>query len=155
MKKYRRVQADIDLDAVLFNFDQMSKNVPEGTRIMAVVKTDAYGHGAVPLARLLEPQTYLWGFATATVDEAVELRQAGIKKPILVSKGTYLAEIVTQYRLGLAVDVETEDTVRAVRSYLETFDPIAFEEGCRQFLDRVEQEIKVYNHALQNFCRQD
>lgn len=77
------------------------------------------------------------------------------KKPILVSKGTYLAEIVTQYRLGLAVDVETEDTVRAVRSYLETFDPIAFEEGCRQFLDRVEQEIKVYNHALQNFCRQD
>ena len=84
MKKYRRVQADIDLDAVLFNFDQMSKNVPEGTQIMAVVKTDAYGHGAVPLARLLEPQVYLWGFATATVDEAVELRQAGIKKPILV-----------------------------------------------------------------------
>lgn len=84
MKKYRRVHADIDLDAVLFNFDQMSKTVQEGTQIMAVVKTDAYGHGAVPLAALLEPQDYLWGFATATVDEAVELRKAGIEKPILV-----------------------------------------------------------------------
>ena len=44
MKKYRRVHADIDLDAVQFNFDQMSKNIPQGTKIMAVVKTDAYGH---------------------------------------------------------------------------------------------------------------
>ncbi|MBQ8856798.1 MAG: alanine racemase [Lachnospiraceae bacterium] len=84
MKKYRRVHADIDLDAVLFNFEQMSKNIPDGTQIMAVVKTDAYGHGAVPLASLIEPLEYLWGFATATVDEAVELRQAGIKKPILI-----------------------------------------------------------------------
>lgn len=84
MKKYRRVHADIDLDAVLFNFEQMNKNLPEETQIMAVVKTDAYGHGAVPLASLLEPMEYLWGFATATVDEAVELRQAGIKKPILI-----------------------------------------------------------------------
>lgn len=84
MKKYRRVHADIDLDAVLFNFEQMSSTVAAGTQIMAVVKTDAYGHGAVPLSILLEPQEYLWGFATATVDEAVELRKAGIKKPILV-----------------------------------------------------------------------
>ena len=84
MKKYRRVHADIDLDAVLFNFEQMSKNIPDGTKIMAVVKTDAYGHGAVPLATTVEPLEYLWGFATATVDEAVELRLAGIKKPILV-----------------------------------------------------------------------
>lgn len=84
MKKYRRVHADIDLDAVLFNFEQMNKSIPCDTKIMAVVKTDAYGHGAVPLAILLESQEYLWGFATATVDEAVELRKAGIKKPILV-----------------------------------------------------------------------
>ena len=78
MKKYRRVHADIDLDAVLFNFEQMSKNIPDGTKIMAVVKTDAYGHGAVPLAELLEPLDDLWGYATATVDEAVELRKSGI-----------------------------------------------------------------------------
>lgn len=84
MKRYSRVHADIDLDAVLFNFEQMSKKIPEGTKIMAVVKTDAYGHGAVPLAVFLEHYEYLWGFATATADEAVELRKAGIKKPILI-----------------------------------------------------------------------
>lgn len=89
MKKYRRVHADIDLDALLFNFEQMNKNIPEGTKIMAVVKTDAYGHGAVPLASLLETQDYLWGYATATVDEAVELRQAGIGKPILILGYTF------------------------------------------------------------------
>lgn len=89
MKKYRRVHADIDLDAVLFNFEQMSRKLSEGTRIMAVIKTDAYGHGAVPLATLLEPYDYLWGYATATIDEAVELRQAGIKKPILILGYTF------------------------------------------------------------------
>lgn len=89
MKKYRRVHADIDLDAVLFNFEQMNQNIPEKTKIMAVVKTDAYGHGAVPLAELMEPLENLWGFATATVDEALELRQAGITKPILILGYTF------------------------------------------------------------------
>lgn len=89
MKKYRRVHADIDLDAVLFNFEQMSKNIPDKTRIIAVVKTDAYGHGAVPIASFIEPLEYLWGFATATVDEAIELRKAGIKKPILILGYTF------------------------------------------------------------------
>lgn len=89
MKRYRRVHADIDLDAVLFNFDQMSRRIPKGTGIIAVVKTDAYGHGAVPLATLLEPYDYLWGYATATVDEAVELRRAGIKKPVLILGYTF------------------------------------------------------------------
>ena len=55
MKKYRRVHADIDLDAVLFNFEQMSRTIPKGTKIIAVVKTDAYGHGAVPIATFMEP----------------------------------------------------------------------------------------------------
>lgn len=89
MKKYRRVHADIDLDAVLFNFEQMSQNIPEGTKIVAVVKTDAYGHGAVPIATFLESYQHLWGFATATIDEAIELRQAGIQKPILILGYTF------------------------------------------------------------------
>ena len=89
MKKYRRVHADIDLDAVLFNFEQMNRNIPEAAKIMAVVKTDAYGHGAVPIASFVEHCDYLWGFATATVDEAVELRKAGIQKPILILGYTF------------------------------------------------------------------
>ena len=89
MKKYRRVHADIDLDAVLFNFEEMNKSIPKDTKIMAVVKTDAYGHGAVPIASLIENLEFLWGFATATVDEAVELRKAGIQKPILILGYTF------------------------------------------------------------------
>ena len=101
MKKYRRVHADIDLDAVLFNFEQMSQNLSEGTKIIAVVKTDAYGHGAVPIATFLESYEYLWGFATATIDEAVELRQAGIQKPILILGYTFpeCYDKVVQYEI--------------------------------------------------------
>ncbi len=84
MKKYSRVCADIDLDALEYNFDRMHENVSERTKIIAVIKTDAYGHGAVPIAWHLQAREDLWGFATATVDEAVELRRAGIEKPILV-----------------------------------------------------------------------
>ncbi|MGN0334141.1 MAG: alanine racemase [Lachnospiraceae bacterium] len=84
MKKYNRVYADIDLDAVTFNYEQMHQNLSDHTKMIAVIKTDAYGHGAVPIAKHIEKLDYLWGFATATVDEAAELRMAGIQKPILV-----------------------------------------------------------------------
>ena len=52
--------------------------------MIAVIKTDGYGHGAVQIARLLEPVDYIWGYAVATLDEAVVLRKNEIKKPILV-----------------------------------------------------------------------
>ena len=59
----------IDLDTIDANIDAIRARV--GTDVMAVIKADAYGHGAVPLATFIEPCDYLWGFATATVDEAV------------------------------------------------------------------------------------
>ena len=48
MEKYNRIKALISLDAVKYNFEQMKKNIKEGTKIIAVIKADAYGHGAVP-----------------------------------------------------------------------------------------------------------
>lgn len=84
MKKYSRVFAKIDLGAVRNNFLAMKKKLRDGTKIIAVVKADGYGHGAVPIARMAEPWDFIWGFAAATVEEAVELRLAGIKKPILI-----------------------------------------------------------------------
>ena len=47
-------------------------------------KADAYGHGAVPVAHLIEDYDYIWGFAAATAEEAIHLREAGITKPILI-----------------------------------------------------------------------
>lgn len=64
MEKYNRIKALISLDAVKYNFEQMKKNIKEGTKIIAVIKADAYGHGAVPIAAMLENLDYIWGFAT-------------------------------------------------------------------------------------------
>lgn len=74
------------------------------------------------------------------------------KKPILVSKGTYLAEVIAQYDLGLAVDAEKEDVVKALEDYLAGFDHEAFDRGCQAFLQRVETEIEAYTQALHRFC---
>ena len=84
MKTYSRVYAKIDLDAVAWNMEQMKKNLKEGTEMVAVIKTDGYGHGAVQVASMLESYDYVWGYAVATLDEAVVLRAAEIQKPILV-----------------------------------------------------------------------
>lgn len=84
MKKYSRIRAEISLDAIAQNFEAMHKNIKEGTKIIAVIKADGYGHGAVPIARMTEAYEYVWGFATATVEEALELREAGIRKPVII-----------------------------------------------------------------------
>lgn len=82
-EKNSRVYARIDLDAVEANFAAMRSKLKDGTKMIAVVKTNAYGHGAARIARLVEEYDYLWGFAVATVSEGVELRRTGIRKPIL------------------------------------------------------------------------
>ncbi len=87
--KNSRVCARISLKAVENNLLAMKNNIPDGTKIMAVIKTDAYGHGAVEIGRFLEDKDYIWGYATATAEEAFELRDAGIKKPILVLGYTF------------------------------------------------------------------
>lgn len=84
MKLYSRVYAEINLDAVLHNMEQMGQRIGTGVRIMSVIKTDGYGHGAVPIGRVLEPLPITWGYATATVEEAQILRRNGLKKPVLV-----------------------------------------------------------------------
>ena len=87
MKKdriYRRVYAKIDLDAIYHNMENIHGILKEGTQVMAVIKTDGYGHGAVQIAQEIEPLPYLYGFAVATIEEGLILRRHGITKPILI-----------------------------------------------------------------------
>ena len=85
MKKYSRVCARIDLDAVEYNLDMMRQNIKEETKMIGVIKTDGYGHGAVQIARyVMEEKDYIWGYAVATLDEAVLLKKNQVKKPVLV-----------------------------------------------------------------------
>ncbi len=89
MKTYNRVYAKIDLDAIAFNLRSIEKKVGPQTQILAVVKTDGYGHGAVWTAREAEGFDSVFGFAVATAEEAFDLRSHGIKKPILILGYTF------------------------------------------------------------------
>ncbi len=84
MKPYTRVCARIDLDAIEYNMERMKENIHPKTSMLAVIKTDGYGHGALQISGLLEDKDYIWGYATATIEEALALRRGGRKKPILV-----------------------------------------------------------------------
>lgn len=84
IESYQRTYVEVDLDAIVDNMCSLKQNVADHTRLVGVIKTDGYGHGSVPIAHTLEPLDYMYGFATATVEEAHALRMAGIKKPILI-----------------------------------------------------------------------
>ncbi len=82
MKPYVRTCARIDLAAIEENFCRLKQNLAAGVKAMAVVKADAYGHGSVAVARRLTPHADY--FAVACLEEAIELREGGITKPILI-----------------------------------------------------------------------
>src|SRR5258708_6329795 len=79
---HRPTWAEIDLDALAANFKSVREVVNPKIKVMAVVKADAYGHGAVECARRLASEGAAW-FGVATPEEGIELRQAGIAQPIL------------------------------------------------------------------------
>ena len=82
--EHSRICARIDLNAVRANLDHMRQKLKKETRMIEVIKTNAYGHGAVRIAQMTQNDEGLWGFAVATVDEAMQLRKEGIRKPVLI-----------------------------------------------------------------------
>lgn len=100
----RRVWAEIDLNHLEHNYRTLRAMLPEGCKLLASVKADAYGHGAVPVARRLEKMgvDYL---SVACLDEGMELREAGIQLPILIlgfTDPTWTKELL-QYNLTQTV----------------------------------------------------
>lgn len=89
MNDYERVWANVDLDAIWFNMEQMHQNISPYAKMMGVIKTDAYGHGAVQIAKELEQMDYVFGMALATAEEALILRHCNIKKPLLILGYTF------------------------------------------------------------------
>jgi alanine racemase len=86
MSGQRPTWAEIDLDALASNFRRVRERVRAGVKVMAVVKANAYGHGAVRCARRLSLEGSDW-FAVALPEEGAELRTAGIREPILTLSG--------------------------------------------------------------------
>ncbi len=109
MNHYERVCASVNLDAVRNNLNAIHKKQGEALKIMAVVKSDGYGHGALPIARCLENEDYLYGFATATAEEALILRRCGITKPIMILGYTFPYAYEDMIKEDIAFTVFRED----------------------------------------------
>ncbi len=90
MDEYYRVYASVNLDAIFNNVKNLKANTKPGTKMIAVIKTDGYGHGAVPIAKVLDD--LVWGYAVATCEEGLVLRQNGVKKPILILGYTHFSK---------------------------------------------------------------
>ncbi len=87
LSRYLRTFAEIDVDAIEHNLNELKDCIAKDTLKCAVVKADAYGHGAVTIAELLSDKVDF--FAVASADEAMELRRSGIKNNILVLSYTH------------------------------------------------------------------
>ena len=107
-KRQKRTWAEIDFDAMKHNYQALRALLPEGCKFVGVVKGDAYGHGAVAMAQKLEE----WGadyLAVACLDEAIELRQSGIRMPILVmgvTLGEFADELLNYELTQMVGDLE-------------------------------------------------
>ena len=127
MNRYLRCYAEISLEAIGHNIREVKKRLPEGVKLLGVVKANAYGHGAVPVASYLENQVDY--FATATIEEAVELRENGITAPILilgyVSPSQYgdlveydITQTIDSYAQALALEKEAARQNRKAKAHL-------------------------------------
>jgi len=96
----RPTVAEIDLRALAFNYRQIQRRLPKGVRILAVVKADAYGHGALPVSHTLERLGVEY-LGVAIPEEGIGLRRGGIKTPILILGGIYPGEADEIIKYGL------------------------------------------------------
>lgn len=122
MKTFTRpVWAEINLDNLRYNLAQIRRKLAGETEIMAVIKANAYGHGAIPLARTLVEEG-VQRFGVAIPEEGLELREAGIKIPIHV-----LGEALRD-QYSLLIDYDLTPTV-AREETLEALNQLARERG--------------------------
>lgn len=114
MKSYTRIRARIDLDAIEYNIEKMKENLPEDTKLIVVAKADCYGHGALQTTSLLSLKEYVWGFAVATLDEAIVLRRGGVTKPILVLGCIFPEQWIDALENNIRITVYTEELTKVL-----------------------------------------
>ena len=106
MAEYYRCYKEINLDTIEKNFDALKGLTKDGVKAMAVVKADAYGHGAVKVAQKLKDKADY--FAVATAREGMELRENGIENPILVLSYCAPAEYDLILKYGITPTISSE-----------------------------------------------
>ena len=105
----RPTVAEINLSALRYNFNKVRELAGSGSKVLAIVKANAYGHGAVDVARELEKCSVDF-LGVAICEEAIELRSAGIRSPIIVLGGLYNSQaedVVAHQIIPVLFDIET------------------------------------------------
>jgi alanine racemase len=123
--------AEVDLRALEFNYRQIQKRIPEGVKLLAVVKADAYGHGAIPVSLKLEKLGVEY-LGVAIPEEGVELRRGGVKAPILVLGGIFGREVDQIFRFRLTPVIFRKDSLK-----------LLFQEAVRRRRRKVKVHLKV------------
>ncbi|MFD1416000.1 alanine racemase [Oceanobacillus jeddahense] len=110
---FRDTWAEVSLQALAYNVKQFKQHIREGSRFMAVVKADGYGHGAVPIAEeaLANGADYI---GVAFLDEALSLREAGITAPILLLGYTPAHAVHKAVEQDVTLTVYSEETIDAI-----------------------------------------
>jgi alanine racemase len=111
---HRPTWAEIDLSAIEHNYKQVRKLVGKNIHVMAVVKANAYGHGTVEVSRVLEAEKVDY-LGVATTDEAVRLRDHGIKTPILVLGSVLPGEVAIAVEKDITLTLCSDDLLDAIR----------------------------------------
>lgn len=109
-----RIQARINLKNIVYNLDRMNEQINSETSIIAVIKANGYGHGAIKIAKYTEKLDYLHGFAVATAEEALDLRTHGINKPILILGYTFPEDYEALIQNNISLCVFKEETAKAL-----------------------------------------
>ncbi|MGZ3513919.1 MAG: alanine racemase [Thermodesulfobacteriota bacterium] len=109
----RPTVGEVDLGALEFNYWQIRKRIPKGVKLLAVVKADAYGHGAIPVSLKLENLGVEY-LGVAIPEEGVELRKGGVKAPILVLGGIFGEEGDQIFRFRLTPVIFRKDSLKAL-----------------------------------------
>jgi len=122
---HRDTWVEIDLDAIYDNVANLRRFLPDGTRVMAVVKANAYGHGDAQVAEtaLEAGASYL---AVAFLDEAIALRKKGINAPILVLGASRPADVALAAQHRIALTVFRADWVEEASSIYTESIPVSF-----------------------------
>jgi alanine racemase len=107
----RPTVAEIDLGALRFNYLQIRRRIPKAVDVLGVVKANAYGHGAVPVALKLQ-KLGVGYLGVAIVDEGIELRKGGVRTPVLVMGGVFKEEADQILAYGLTPVVFEKDSLR-------------------------------------------
>lgn len=112
VEEFTRTYSVIHLDAIYSNIEEARKRIGNDTKIMAIVKANAYGHGAVEVAGAIKDKVY--GFAVATVREAITLRESGVTNPILVLGYVCKAEYETVILNDITFAILTKEMAKDI-----------------------------------------